>query len=385
MKALGLIVEYNPLHNGHVYHIQQSKKLTHPDVTIAVMSGNFTQRGEPAIVNKWERTKMALEHGIDLVIELPYAFSNQSADLFAIGAISILDHLKVDHLVFGSESGDVDQLWELARRSDDLDFQQAVKEKLNQGLNLPTAYAEIDDRYTGSNNTLGIAYLSAITQLESTIEPLTISRLASDHTEQVPNHPTITSATAIRKMIAENSDYSDYTPCQLDPLTAKVQNWEFHYPYLRHKLLTTDPTDLEQIHDMVEGLEHRLIEVAKSSSTFEDFINGVKTKRYTRTRLQRISANALTGTKKSDIANWSLKNGAPYIRILGFTETGSRYLKHIKKEVDVPIYSTFSRTAHHMLKHEQKVTAAYGSIYPESLWSQLIEKEFSEQPIQLKP
>jgi len=385
MKALGLIVEYNPMHNGHLYHLNESKKLTNPDVTIAVMSGNFTQRGEPAIVNKWERAKMALENGIDLVIELPYAFSNQSANLFATGAVSILNHLKVDHLVFGSESGNIDQLWELARRTGDLEFQQRVKEKLDKGLSLPAAYQELDHRYNGSNNTLGIAYLSTIEKLNANLKPLTISRLASQHTEEIPNHPTIASATAIRKMITEGADYGAYTPCQLDPSVATLQNWESHYPYLRHKLLTTDPEDLEQIHDMVEGLEHRFIESAKSNSNFEDFVTGVKTKRYTRTRLQRICANVLTGTTKPDIAQWDLKKGASYIRILGFTGAGAQYLRQVKKEVEAPIYSTFSRTAHDMLKHEQKVTAAYASIYSETNWTNHIEKEFSGQPVQLEP
>lgn len=381
MKVLGLIVEYNPLHNGHLHHINESKKLVNPDVTIAVMSGHFTQRGEPACTTKWNRAQTALEFGVDLVIELPYAYSNQSADFFAIGAISILNHIGATHLVFGSESGSIQELTNLANTMDDSKTIEKLKEKLKTGLNLPNAYAEINPSLTGSNNTLGIQYIRAINQLKADISPLTISRFASNYNDQTPNHKNITSATSIRKMIDENIDYSDYVPkIVLDPHVT-LQTWDNHYKYLRHKLLTARPYELEKIHDMVEGIENRLIKAAKNSNDFNDFINEVKTKRYTQTRIQRICANVLTGLTKEDIKDWNLLKGTQYIRVIGFNKTGSLYLKLIKENIEIPIYSTFSNNSHPMLKQELQVTSAFASVYDSNYMSEIISQEYCAKPV----
>ena len=381
MKALGLIVEYNPLHNGHVHHIEAGKRLVNPDVTIAVMSGHFMQRGEPACTTKWNRTEYALANGIDLVVELPYAYSNQAADLFALGAVSILKHLGATHLVFGSESGDIDELTKLAQLLDDPGFKESVKKGLIQGLSLPSAHAQANPALTGSNNTLGIQYIRAIWHLKANITPLTIPRHASDYNDQHPTHDKITSATAIRNMIDTGTDYSSYIPNAINDSHMKLQNWHNHYKFLRHKLLTTPTSQLEKIHDIKEGIENRLIAAALVSSNFTDFIKNVGTKRYTNTRIQRICANVLTRLTKEDIKNWELPTGASYVRILGFSEKGATYLKQVKKNIEVPIYSTFEKNAHPMLKHEQKVTAAYASVYDAYHMSKVIKMEYAGKPI----
>ena len=384
MRSLGLIVEYNPLHNGHLHHIKKSKKLTNPDVTVAVMSAHFMQRGEPACTNKWNRTKYALQNGIDLVVELPYAFSNQSADFFATGAISLLRNLQVTHLVFGSELGDINVLTELASQMTSLDRQNVIKKNMATGLSLPASYRKENPSLSGANNTLGIQYIKAIEKLRANIKPLTIPRLASDYNEKEPTHNKITSATAIRKMINEGAPFAAYTPVQIEDDYIKLQTWEHHYPFLRHRLLTSMPVELEKIHDMIEGIENRLISAALVSSNFTDFLNAVSTKRYTRTRIGRICANVLTGTTKKMILEWDLPAGASYIRLLGFNEKGQSYLKLMKKQLKIPLYSIFTKNSHPMMRHEQKVTAAYASVYPAEWATYLIKKEFSFRPIMIR-
>lgn len=342
------------------------------------------QRGDPACTNKWNRAEFALKNGIDLVVELPYAFSNQSADLFATGAISILTHLQATHVVFGSESGDIAKLTKLASQMTSQELQENIKKNIDSGLSLPAAYAKENPELTGPNNTLGIQYIKAINHLNANITPLTIPRLASEYNDEAPTHDKITSATAIRKMISGDADYTSYTPIQLNDEYIKLQNWETHYKFLRHKLLTTTPEELAKIHDMIEGIENRLISTALDCSDFIDFLNTVSTKRYTRTRIQRICANILTGTTKEMIADWNLHAGVPYIRILGFNEKGSAYLKHIKKKIETPIYSTFGRDIHSMMRHEQKVTAAYGGVYPSEQATNLMKQEYAGRPIMRK-
>ncbi|MCL1989502.1 MAG: nucleotidyltransferase [Defluviitaleaceae bacterium] len=381
MNILGLIVEYNPLHNGHVHHIKESKKLVHPDVTIAVMSGHFTQRGEPTCTTKWNRTELALANGIDLIIELPYAYSNQSADLFATGAVSILNHLFATHLVFGSEHGDINTLITLADVMDHADIQEKVKKGLTQGLSLPTAYAQANPALTGANNTLGIQYIRAIQKMRAPITSFTIKRYASDYHDRQPTHPHLTSATAIRQMMNEDIDYSPYVPLPINDPHVTLQNWHQHYKFLRHKLLTKSPQELEKIHDMVEGIENRLASAAKIADHFLDFMRTVETKRYTQTRIQRICTNILTETTKADIASWQVQKGVPYIRPLGFNKKGSAYLKQIKEKIEIPIYSTFKKDAHPMLKHEQKVTAAYASVYEARYATEVMKKEYANKPI----
>jgi len=381
MKVLGLIVEYNPLHNGHVYHIFESKKKVDPDVVIGIMSGHFTQRGEPACTTKWNRAELAVANGIDLIVELPYAYSTQGADLFATGAVSILKHLAATHLVFGSELGDIDTLTELAESMDDMRFQESVKKGVAIGLSVPKAAARVNPALTGSNNTLGIQYIRAAQKLAAGTTILTIKRYGSQYTDKLPTDSKIASATAIRKMITEDVDYLAYVPAPIEDEHMKLQNWDQHYKFLRHKLLTTAPAELGEIHDMVEGIENRLVAAAMECSNFTEFMEAVGTKRYTNTRIQRICANVLTGTLKRDVLDWKLQIGAPYVRILGFNEKGAAYLRRIKKEVEVPIYSTFGKDVHPMLKHEQKVTAAYVSVYDGHYATEVMKREYAGKPI----
>ena len=381
MRVLGLIVEYNPLHNGHVHHINESKKLVNPDVTIAVMSGHFMQRGEPACTTKWNRAKLALDTGIDLVVELPFAYSNQSADIFAHGAVSILHHLNATHLVFGSESGEIEELTKLADIIDNQNINKDVNKKIKEGFSLPKALAAANPDFKGSNNTLGIQYIRAVRHLKSAMVPLTISREFADYNDIIPTDEKVTSATAIRKMIDKGIDYSQYVPIQIEDAHIRLQNWDTHYKFLRHKLLTSQMEDLNLIHDMVEGIEYRLVDSARTSGNWEEFVSQVKTKRYTRTRIQRICVNVLTGLTKKQIVEWNLRKCAPYIRILGFNKTGSSYLKQIKDDVEIPVYSNFAKKSHPMMQHEIIVTAAWCSVYQPEYITEILKRETAGKPI----
>ncbi|MGL4338786.1 MAG: nucleotidyltransferase, partial [Turicibacter sp.] len=393
----GLIVEYNPFHNGHLYHLEESKQQTNADVIVVVMSGHFTQRGEPAVLNKWERTKMALLNGADLVIELPYVYSCQHADLFAKGSVSILTHLNVFELVFGSESGNIDELSQLETLTNTKDFQNRLKNYLNQGYSLPNANKLVLEELqqdtsiaTLPNNTLGLYYMRAINQLNSSIIPGTVLRLHSQYNETNPNHHHIASATSVRNLRENQSPYSSYVPETvekiLDEHTAKTgvfHTWEAYFPFLKQKILTLTPTHLKLIHDVEEGIENRLYGAMLKSSNFSEFMSHVKTKRYTSTRIQRICCHILTHTTKSFISEMDLNTGAPYVRILGTTNVGRQYLKSIKKDISVPIYSKFDSNGHKALKHEQSVTAAYSAILPEPYCTELNKREFSQFPLHI--
>lgn len=398
MNALGLIVEYNPFHNGHLYHLNESLKQSGAEVAITVMSGHFTQRGEPTIIDKWTRTKLALQNGADLIIELPYVYSCQHADLFAKGAVSILTHLQANKLIFGSESGDISKLKHLDTVTQTPKFQEILRQHLKLGLSLPQAQVHaltefnLTPEFTAApNNTLGLYYLKAIRELNSPLIPNTLTRIHSDYRDLTPTHHQISSATSIR-ILRENQDpYASYVPenvhQSLSQHYEQVQtyhNWEAYYPFLKQKILTLAPKNLYAIHDMEEGLEHRFYEAALKSQSFAEFMERVKTKRYTRTRIQRICSHVLTHTTKDLIKELDLGKGVPYIRILGFSTTGKQYLKSIKKAVTIPIYSKFEANGHLMFKHEQRVTAAYSSILPEPHCTHLNLAEFTQFPIQIQ-
>lgn len=395
MKATGLIVEYNPFHNGHLYHLTKSIEQSNADVLIVVMSGHFTQRGEPTILSKWDRTKLALANGADLVIELPYAYSCQHADLFAKGAVSILTHLRVNELIFGSESGNIDELIQLESITRHPDFQTSLHKWIKTGLSLPKANIKALEEFNLSpklgsspNNTLGLYYIKAANELQSEIKIDTLTRIHSDYRDQAPTHDQITSATSIRNLREQQKNFHSFVPENVHQTlnehfnqTSTYHTWETYFPFLKQKILTLTPKNLVNIHDVEEGIENRLYSAMIKASSFEQFMNEVKTKRYTRTRIQRICANILTHTTKSLIQELSLGHGAPYIRVLGATKTGKQYLKSIKKEVNVPIYSKFDSKGHPMLKHEQSVTAAYSSILPEPYCTHLNVAEFSNFPL----
>lgn len=381
MKACGLIVEYNPLHNGHVYHIQSAKKISKADCIIAIMSGSFLQRGEPALIDKFYRTKSALSSGIDIVLELPYAFAVQNSDLFAHGAIHSLYEIGVDTICFGSESGDVNHFIESYYKLKEHKpiYQQLLAKHLKQGSSYPKA-SEIAFQEIGltkglnlakPNNILGFSYVKTILDENLPITPLTIKRIKSDYHDTYLQGP-IASATSIREQLHKNNRLtSDIIHSLPEPSIQQIKkyrkqsgqwhSWEMYFPFLQYRVLTTTPKQLASIQGVDEGIEYRIISTAKHATSFMNWMKRLKTKRYTWTRLQRMFTHILTNTKKRDI-DYISKRKIPYVRLLGFTSTGQKYLRSMKKQMSTPIITNIQRKSPHLLVLEEKASNAYYSI-----------------------
>nr|GGG69897.1 UPF0348 protein YlbM [Virgibacillus oceani] len=398
MQACGLIVEYNPFHNGHVYHLEEARKKSNADCMITVMSGSFLQRGEPAIIDKFHRTKAALKSGIDIVVELPYVFAVQSSDLFAKGSVQTLHELGVSSICFGSESGDITDFTSshTTFKARETQYRETLQSNLDLGLSFPEAsriaYREIGlttDRMDLSkpNNILGFSYVKAIVENNLPIEPLTIKRSKSNyHDETITS--SIASATSIRKelfafgiMTPEiASTIPENTEHQLKIYKEKTKvwhSWEAYFPFLHYRVMTMTTDELQQIQGVDEGLENRIKKTANQAASFQEWVEKIKTKRYTWTRLQRIFVHILTNTKKADMNFVQSLSRIPYVRILGLTENGKAYLNQVKKDMEVPIVTQLSRSMNEMLSIEEKASHAYYSILPPAIRKQLHRQELA--------
>lgn len=399
MKACGLIVEYNPFHNGHLYHVQAAKKITNADCMIAVMSGSFLQRGEPAIIDKFHRTKAALEAGVDIVVELPYAYAVQSSHYFAKGAVHTLHSLNVSSICFGSESGKIDAFYQGAHKMNEQKalFDKTVKQYVLQGLSFPVASQKAYETIgldeldlVKPNNILGFSYVRTIVNDQLPIKAYTIKRLKNNfHDETITDK--IASATSIRREIEKNAlskavtqALPAYSKKHVEAYKEKAtvwHEWEKYFPFLHYRVLTMDQAELSNIHGVDEGLEARLKETAHTANSFADWLERLKTKRYTTTRLQRMFVHILTNTTKADILKFFNRQELPYIRLLGFTKRGQAYLNHYKKMIDVPVIANLTKSNQATFLDE-KALLAYYSILPIEKRLLLRKQEFN-LPIQL--
>jgi predicted nucleotidyltransferase len=404
MKSLGVIVEYNPFHNGHLFHLEQSKQATNADVVIAVMSGQFLQRGEPALVSKWTRTKMALANGVDIVVELPYAFATQKAEIFASGSISILSGLKCDTVCFGSEQGNIQDFERTVRLMEDKKeaYDLLVQELSKKGYSFPKAsslaFLKLTENnkqildLTKPNNILGYHYVKAILDQQSSIDAYTIERTNAGYHDPEFNETSIASATSIRKHLFDHKGNIEkvqkFVPAPtyrfLDHYIKNVESfhqWEDYFSLLKYRVLCSTSSQLADIYEVEEGLEHRLQHVMKVSSTFHEFMTKLKTKRYTWTRLQRMCTHLLTNTTKDFMISASFEKKSEYIRLLGMSLKGQAYLKQIKKETDIPILSKISGFDNRMLDMDVRATNTYAMKFPEPARSDWMQLEFSKPPI----
>ena len=404
MKAVGIIVEYNPFHNGHYYHLHHSKKQTNADCIIAVMSGNFLQRGEPALVSKWTRTKMALEAGVDIVIELPYIFATQKADVFANGAISILHSLFCREVCFGSEQGTIDDFLNTVvfLHKNDEEYQQLMRQEIKKGYSYPKAaslaYSKLNINASFldlslPNNILGFHYVKAIKEQGYEIKPCTIKRTSAHYHDEKFSSPSIASATSIRKSLVETNnnidEISNYIPSATKIHLQNYYNtnktfhdWESYFHLLKYKLLTLSPVELQTIYEVEEGLENRLVANIRGASSFNDFMNKMKTKRYTWTRLQRLCLHVLTHATKKEMAIHRHNNKkTSYVRLLGMNKNGQNYLRQIKKDLKVPLIANVSSYFDEMIHLDLKVANTYACILPEPLRSNVLKQEYANPPI----
>lgn len=394
MKTVGLITEYNPFHKGHLYHLKKAKELTGADHVIVVMSGDFVQRGVPAIMNKFTRAHMALSEGADLVLELPCVYATASAEFFALGAVSLLTKLGcVDCLCFGSECGRIDLLSQAASffLQEPDNYQTALKYYLQAGKSYPSARAaalsdtftqissdaDITDLLKEPNNILALEYLKAIQKLGSPLIPVTLKRAgASYHTDKLTK--TFSSATAIRKSLLTSSNYGDILQKQLPPkaydvactaltLDAPISANDFS-AYLSYALIM-QKHHLTDYLDVDSDLSDRIINHLADYTGYTDFAALLKTKTYTHTRITRCLCHIMLDIQKEHM-NYYLSQGRNfYARALGFRRSAAPLLKAIKNHGSIPLItklsreeSTLSAAGQNMLQQDIQASALYHSL-----------------------
>lgn len=412
MKTVGLITEYNPFHNGHAYHIEKAKMLTGADRVIVVMSGDFVQRGAPAVMPKHLRAESALLSGASLIIELPVCFATGSAEYFAQGSISLLNQLGcIDSICFGSECGDLHLLKEIAQilADEPIEYQTALKQALKEGVSFPAARQEAlniySDKYSeilaSPNNILGIEYLKALAKIHSKMEPFTIKRIgAGYHDMDIDGQ--FSSATAIRSDIYQLADVnSSSESLPLTHIQTQVpsschelmkKNYQTRYPVkaddfsllLKAKLLSETAGSLSHYLDMSPELANRILRLRNDYLSFEQFCDLLKTKELTRSRISRSFIHVLLGITNDWLT--AMKAPAPYARILGFRRDHADLLGILKRTSDIPLITSPARavladTAYQMLEldiyasdlYESVITDLYGTPFHNELTKQIIK------------
>ena len=412
MKTVGLITEYNPFHNGHAYHIEKAKMLTGADRVIVIMSGDFVQRGAPAIMPKHLRAESALLSGASLIMELPVCFATGSAEYFAQGSISLLNQLGcIDSICFGSECGDLHLLKEIAQilADEPIEYQAALKQALKEGASFPAARQEAlniySDKYSeilaSPNNILGIEYLKALAKLHSKMEPFTIKRIgAGYHDMDIDGQ--FSSATAIRSDIYQLADVnSSSESIPLTHIQTQVpsschelmkENYQTRYPVksddfsllLKAKLLSETADSLSHYLDMSPELANRILRLRNDYLNFEQFCDLLKTKELTRSRISRSFIHVLLGITNDWIT--AMKAPVPYARILGFRKDHADLLGILKQTSVIPLITSTARavladTARQMLEldiyasdlYESVITDLYGTPFHNELTKQIVK------------
>lgn len=399
-SIVGIIGEYNPFHNGHKYHLEESKRILHADYSVAIISGNFVQRGNVSVIGKWSKAEMALNNGVDLVLELPTIYSVSSAENFAYGAIKTLNALNiVDYVSFGSEIGNLETLNLFAEifTKQPSEYISLLNHELSKGLSFPKArenaalmYLNDIRKYSNvlssPNNILGIEYLKALKKTKSSIRPLTIKRENVQYNDiSIKNN--FASATSIREMLIKNKlskipyvmpkeTYKVFYNCyQKGHIVKDLSRYEKEIIYTLRKMTLEEISNLP---DVSEGLENNIKNAANSCNTLEEFMNIIKTKRYTSTRIRRILVYALLGITKKDMKD-STKN-IPYVRVLGFNQKGKELLSVISnnaRNIDIItsvkkyIDNNPSKYSKRMLDIDINATNIYTLGYEKDSWANL--------------
>lgn len=375
MESVGIIAEYNPFHNGHLYHLNKIKEKYKDATIVLVMSGNFTQRGDVSIIDKWKKTQIALKAGIDIVVELPFPFATQSADYFSYGSITLLEKLKVNKVIFGSENDNINDLKIIAdTQLNNPDFDKLVKIYSKFGYNYPTALSLALKDLTKKeikepNDLLGISYIKAIRQNHYKIKPELVKRTNNYHEEELNEN--LSSATAIRKALKEGKDIKDQVPEFTTDHLTDLHYIEEYFQLLKYKIITEK--DLSIYNTVEEGIDQKLKKEIINTTSYDDLINKIKSKRYTYNKISRMLIHILcnfTKEKKEKFKEIS------YIRLLGFSDKGRKYLNSIKKDLDIPLISKISRNKDPMLEFEIETTKIYSLNLDPEKQVELINKEY---------
>ena len=399
MKIVGLVVEYNPFHNGHLYHLNKSKEVTNATHSIAVMSGNFLQRGEPALFDKYTRAQIAVSNGVDLVVELPSLFACQSAEIFSHGAVALLNSLNcIDSICFGSEEGDIKILYQIANilTNEPTEFKDKLKAYLDEGLLFAVARSKslydyissnnlldipeekLNTILNSSNNILGIEYIKSLIRLNSNIKPYTITRIKSEYNSEIISS-NICSATAIRKVLKDSFELSDisnvvpyHTLYAIENSIKKEFNPMFdeYYFDIIKQIIVRDINNLNSYFDVNEGIENKIYKSVFTSNSLDSLQQDIKSKRYTLTRVKRILNNILLGITKEDMNKVKSISYIPYVRVLAFNDKGREIIKQIKLNSDICIVNKFANIDFNsdtlfetLINYDIKASNMYNLIY----------------------
>ena len=377
-KVIGIIAEYNPFHNGHIYQIKKIKENYPNSIIIVCTSSSFTQRGELSILNKWEKTKVSLLNGVDIVIELPYVYSTQSSDTFAKYGVSLLEKFHINYLCFGSESNDTTKLLDAAKTQiNNIEFDNKVKFYMKEGYNYPTSLNNalkelINYDIKEPNDLLAISYIKEIINNNYNIEVFNIKRTNSYHDLSLDNK--IVSASNIRNKLLENKNIKDKVPKETYEILKNKSLENKYFEFLKYKIISE--TDLEKYVDVDEGLNVRIKKYINKSKSLDELIMNIKTKRYTYNRISRMLNHILCSFTKEE--NDKIKK-LEYIRILGFNENGRTYLNEIKDSIELPILNKYDTKKYKALEIEKRVTDIYSNIY-----DNIIDQEIKNKPIYIK-
>ena len=375
MNVIGVIAEYNPFHLGHLYQINKIKEMYKDSIIIAIVSSSFTQRGDVSILNKWNKARIALDNGIDLVIELPYFYAGQSSDIFAKGAVTILNYLGIDTLVFGMESDDINNLKLMADiQLNDKNYNNIVKEYLSNGYNYPTALSKAIkdilnlDIYL-PNDLLALSYIKQVKLINNNIDVIGIKRTNDYHSKEITSN--IVNASLIREQFKNNLDISNYIPSYDTNKLYNVSANDF-YPLLKYQILN-NINNLDKFLTVDEGIDNRIKKYIKNSNNWNELVNNIKTKRYTYNKINRMLMHILFNLTKDESKNIAID----YVRVLGFNSKGRNYLNKIKKNKEINIVTNYKDGISKLFDLENRVNNIYAIIVD----NKLIYEEYSHNPI----
>lgn len=378
MRVIGIICEYNPFHLGHLYQIKKIKETIPDSLIICIFNGTFMQRGEVSIINKWDKTRICLEYGIDMVVELPFVFATQSSDIFAHGALKILNNLHVDTLVFGSESNNVEILKTLAMTQINNEaFDNKVREYLDKGVNYPTALSktlEVITKYRikEPNDILAVSYIKEIIKNNYSIEPVAIKRTNDYHGEIISGD--IINASLIRKMLTNGNDVSKYVPRATLKYLNDIPSKDKYYSLLKYQIIN-NIDNLDSFQTVDEGLNNLIKKNIYNANNLDELINSIKTKRYTYNRLNRMFTHILTNFKKEDNRGLEIN----YVRLLGFNKEGRSYLNKIKKDMEISVVTGYKGINDKIFNIEKRVSYIYSLLIVNS--DSYLEEDNKNKPI----
>lgn len=378
MHKIGIICEYNPFHNGHLYQIKKIKETYKDSLIIVCLSSCFMQRGEASILNKWDKTRLAIESGVDLVLELPFAFATQYQDIFAKGALTILNHLKIDTLVFGSECNDIELLNNLASiQLKDDGYNYLVKRYLDLGLNYPTSLSKALFDITGvkldkPNDLLALAYVKEIIKNNYDIEPFSIRRTSDYHNSNLDSD--IVSASTIRKLLKDGVNVNNYLPYNIYDYLSEIDE-DKYFALLKYQIINNVDC-LDKFQTVDEGIENRIIKYINMVNSKEELILKVKSKRYTYNKINRMFTHILTNFTKEDAKDLEIE----YLRVLGFNTRGKNYLNKIKKDIGIPIINKYIPNMYKCLDIEFRVSLIYSLILKDK-GDDFLKREYRNKPV----